>query len=176
MIARSIFYPSCLKFSKQSYLIHQPFQTAKHTIIMLFFFYPQLLINVLILWQIKKYKTLCCCFQTITNDVSIHKWSRRWLNQNMLIYNINDNISLQLPFFRTQIIHFLSNGIHMLSVCAQSFRTQTDTITCCRAVTKKSYLPYNKMALFGQANKLVVIKYSSVLYLHKPSTLNTNNI
>lgn len=95
MIARSIFYPSCLKFSKQSYLIHQPFQTAKHNIIMLLFFYPQLLINVLILWQIwHKYKTLCCCFQTITNDVSIHKWSRRWLNQNMLIYNINDNISL----------------------------------------------------------------------------------
>lgn len=90
MIARSIFYPSCLKFSKQSYLIHQPFQTAKHNIIMLLFFYPQLLINVLILWQIwHKYKTLCCCFQTITNDVSIYKWSCRCLNQNMLIYNIN---------------------------------------------------------------------------------------
>lgn len=76
--------------NKVIYLIHQPFQTAKHNIIMLLFFYPQLLINVLILWQIwHKYKTLCCCFQTITNDVSIYKWSCRCLNQNMLIYNIN---------------------------------------------------------------------------------------
>lgn len=45
----------------------------------------------------------------------------------------------------------------MLSVCARSYRTYTGTITCVRAVTNNSYLPYNKMALVGLANKLVTI-------------------
>lgn len=49
---------------------------------------------------------------------------------------------------------FLSNGMNMLSVCARSSRTYTCTITCGRAVTNKSYLPYSKMALFGDDNKV----------------------